>query len=144
MNAEDVMKKCPHFDAVSIRDKICVDCWRARALALSNEVRDHTKILLLARQALGTGLRVSTDDVPLEHLLETAHHRLVHDHRHKQELLEANNRYLEDGRAARRELAKAQTTIDALAAQNVLLQQALTTKESELQHGSERVPDAGA
>ena len=54
-----------------------------------------------------------------------------------QELLEANNRYLEEGRAARRELAKAQITIDALAAQNVRLQQDLTTKERELAHGPE-------
>ena len=53
-----------------------------------------------------------------------------------QELLEANNRYLEEGRAARRELAKAQITVDALAAQNARLQQDLMTKESELSRGT--------
>ena len=65
----------------------------------------------------------------VEQMLETQRARI-------QEVGEANNRYLEEGRTARRELAKAQITIDALAAQNARLQHDLMTKESELSCGT--------
>jgi outer membrane protein TolC len=74
----------------------------------------------------------------MSHIVTAAAEQIIkQQHERIQELLDTNNRYLEEGRAARRELEKAQTTIDALAAQNVQLRHDLATKERELQHGSE-------
>jgi len=53
------------------------------------------------------------------------------------DLLVANTRYQQEARDARYALTKAQVTIDALAAQNVHLQQSLTTQESELRRGTQ-------
>lgn len=126
----NVDRDCPHeFNA-------CPACMRERALMLQRYVAGQFQEIHECEQHLlkATGCGAPAEEAggaageyvgmdPLGILGQIAANQLTQAKARVQELLESNNKYLEDARASRRETLKAQTTIDALAAQNVALQE---------------------